>query len=223
MRSLAAATIFALALPLSPVSAQPATVGDLVKQMLIEPSEATGLSVDELLDLPLEGAARYGSLRAVITEVGDVRVDRGPGETPEIAVGNFLHIYVNLADSGPCVLRRVTSSLPSDQLPKLEPPSPVVSEGRLEHVSGTYSSGIHLIGVVGGPYGTGISTDPELGSPVYTRTDLGIDHVGMWESDESEFYLFGACIAVGVSFALGVAQFQPGSIAGEQIPFPDIP
>ncbi|MFP5224533.1 MAG: hypothetical protein ACLGH3_03095 [Actinomycetota bacterium] len=221
--------IFALALTLAlgawstPAASRTLTVADHVRKMLSDAAGQVGTSIDPLLDLPLQGAGRHGSLRALIDEVGSVRMDEGPAGTPEIVVGNFLHIYVRVESAAPCTLRRVPSVVLADQLPSVGPPSPVRSAGRLEHVSGTYSAGLHLVAVADAAYGTGTSTDPQVGATTYARADTGIDHVGMWQTDETQITFFGNCLAIGVSDGLGVAQFQPGSFQGQQVPFPDIP
>lgn len=166
----------------------------------------------------------------------------GPAGTPEILVGDTLHLYVHFAIGCAPAGYRFTQSAVVPATPRVMPLGPLVLYdvgGPLYNVKGNYLLGLHTAGVL---LGTGVTTaqdGPFLNAPTNPTgvllgvlLDRSIDFVGHASGGQTFrcITFFGIplfSIGAGTLLADGVAQFDARPIATPAGPvstaFPRVP
>lgn len=147
--------------------------------------------------------------------LGSSTKESGPAGTPEVVVGDTLHAWVATGSGSQLLAVTDSALIPATDPVLLPPPATILAfdvGGPVRHIVGDYDFGIHTAGTLAG---SNVDTAPGASTPVWLPVvttgivqDNSIDFLGHAAFFQSQFCLFGFCIAAGGLLGDGVMLFD---------------
>lgn len=220
-----------LTAPLLPVAVaeEPTSFADRARALLMAEVQAYGLDPQVFLDAPLEFEVPQadGSTRTFTITVADAlaRFDGpvvdagGVAGTPELTVGDVVHLYLNIRFGNARAYQVSQSALvPSTPFVPV-PPVFIEYGGPVKNVKGSYLIGVHTVGTV-----VGSNVDTAASGPYLPLVHAGlvadrkIDFVGHGIPREAQFCFFGLCVAIGLLLGDGVIAWDTNAVDFPRVP-----